>query len=125
MKQTVGSVVTKYLWDEQSADGDVVTETDGSGAVQASYVLAGSELLAQVRGSVASYTLPDGQGSVQALANAAGAITDTYRYDAYGNQASSTGATTNPYRYDGQRRDDGTGLYHRVPAPTTRRRDAS
>ena len=67
MKQTVGSVVTKYLWDEQSTDGDVVTETDGSGAVQASYVLAGSELLAQVRGSgsggVASYTLPDGQGS--------------------------------------------------------------
>ena len=128
VKQTVGSVVTKYLWDVQSADGDVVTETDGSGAVQASYVLAGSELLAQVRGSgsggVASYTLPDGQGSVRALANAAGAITDTYRYDAYGNQASSTGATTNPYRYDGQRRDDGTGLYQlraRAYDPTTGR----
>jgi len=82
VSQSTGGSTTNFLWDEQSANGDVVTETDGSGAVQASYVLAGSELLAQVRGSgssgVASYTLPDGQGSVRALTNAAGAITDTY-----------------------------------------------
>src|SRR5690348_10450264 len=83
--------------------------------MQASYVLGGGALLAQVRGSgagaTASYVLPDGQGSVRALANSAGAITDTYRYDAYGTLTSSSGTTTNPYRYDGQRRDDGTGLY--------------
>ena len=107
--------MTNYLWDETSAYGDVVTETDGSGAIQASYVLGGTELLAQVRGSgagaTASYVLPDGQGSVRALANSAGSITDTYRYDAYGTQTSSTGTTPNPYRYDGQRLDDGTGLY--------------
>jgi RHS repeat-associated protein len=115
VKQTVGTAVTNYLWDEQSPYGDVVAETDGSGAIQASYVLGGSELLAQVRGSVAgataSYPLPDGQGSVRALANSAGTITDTYRYDAYGNQTSSSGTTPNPYRYAGQRLDDGTGLY--------------
>ena len=42
--------MTNSLWDEQSPYGDVVTETDGSGAVQASEVLGG-ELLAQVQGS--------------------------------------------------------------------------
>lgn len=39
VKQTVGTSVTNYLWDETSPYGDVVMETDGTGAVQASYVL--------------------------------------------------------------------------------------
>jgi RHS repeat-associated protein len=104
---------TNYLWDEQSPNGDIVLETDGSsGAVQASYTLDGKgSLLAQTRGSTISYVLPDGQGSVRALANSSGAITDTYRYDAYGNLLSSTGTTVNPYRYDAQRQDATSGLY--------------
>ena len=51
VKQTVGTAVTNSLWDDASPYGDVVMETDGSGAIQASYVLGGGTLLAQVRGS--------------------------------------------------------------------------
>ena len=124
VKQTVGSTVTNYLWDEESPNGDVVLETDGSGNIQASYVLAGGEQVAQTRGSTVSYYLQDGQGSVRALANSSGAITDRYSYDAYGNLTSSQGTTTNAYRYDGQQFDASTGLYQlraRYYDPTTGR----
>lgn len=124
VSQTSGGQTTNYLWDEASPYGDVILETNGSGTAQASYTLANGELLAQVRGSTASYDLPDGQGSVRALANGSGAITDSYTYDAYGNLLSSTGSTTNPYRYDAQRLDAQTGLYQmraRSYDPTTGR----
>jgi RHS repeat-associated protein len=124
VSQTTGGSTTNSLWDEQSGYGDVALETDGTGAVQASYTLGGSQLLAQTRGSTTSYMLPDGQGSVRALASSAGTLTDTYRYDAYGTLVSSQGTTTNPYRYDSQRLDALTNLYQlraRSYDPTTGR----
>jgi YD repeat-containing protein len=42
IKQIVGSAITNYLWDEASTYGDVVLETDGSGATLVNYVLGGS-----------------------------------------------------------------------------------
>jgi RHS repeat-associated protein len=111
VQQTIGSSVTNYLWDEASANGDVVQETDGSGATQASYVLGDGELLAQTRSGATSYYLYDGQGSIRALADSTGAITDQYTYDAFGNALSSQSATVNPYRYTGQQLDSLTGLY--------------
>jgi RHS repeat-associated protein len=111
VQQTVGSSVTNYLWDEASQYGDVVLETDGSGATQASYVLGGDELLAQTRGGTTSYYLTDGQGSVRLLTSSSGAVTDRYTYDAFGNVQSSQGSTVNPYRYTGQQFDSLTGLY--------------
>jgi RHS repeat-associated protein len=60
---------------------------------------------------VTSYYLYDGQGSVRGLTNSAGAVTDSYSYDAFGNLLTSQGSTVNPYRYDGQLYDSLTGLY--------------
>jgi RHS repeat-associated protein len=97
--------------DEASLYGDVVLETNGSGATQASYVLGAGELLAQTRNGITSYYLADGQGSVRLLTNSSGAITDSYTYDAFGNTQSSTGSTVNPYRYTGQQFDSLIGLY--------------
>jgi RHS repeat-associated protein len=112
VSQTTGGSTTNYLWDEQSASGDIVLETGGaSGAVQASYALGNGQLLAQTRGTTTSYILPDGQGSIRALTNNSGAITDRARYDAFGNLQISQGTTANPYAYDGQRFDALTGLY--------------
>ena len=68
-------------------------------------------MLAQTRGGATSYSLLDGQGSVRALTNGSGGITDQYTYDAFGNLQSSSGSTTNPYRYTGQQFDSLTGLY--------------
>src|SRR5579863_4086795 len=54
----------------------------------------------------------DGHGNVRFLTNAAGAITDTHQFDAFGAQISSTGTTPNPYLYSGERFDSSLNLYH-------------
>jgi RHS repeat-associated protein len=61
--------------------------------------------------SVTNYYLQDGQNSTRALTNAAGSITDTYTYSAFGELQNHTGATVNSYQYTGQQFDDSTGLY--------------
>lgn len=103
--------VTGKPKDEASPNGDVVLETNGSGAPQASYVLGADEVLAQTRSGTTSYYLDDGQGSVRLLTNSSGAVTDSYTYDAFGDLLSSSGSTINPYRYTGQQFDSLTGLY--------------
>ena len=89
----------------------MVLETDGTGATQASYVLGGSELLSQKRGSTSSYYLKDGQGSVRTLLDGLGAATDRYSYDAFGAVQNRTGTTANNYQYTGQQYDVLSGLY--------------
>jgi RHS repeat-associated protein len=111
VQSTVGMEVTNYLWDELSQCGDVVLEMDGSGALLASYVLAGPELISQRRAGSTSYYLHDAQGSVRGLADTAGEITDQYTYAAFGELVEQEGATDNPYRYTGQQYDEASGLY--------------
>src|SRR5215210_3163529 len=121
VRQTSGGAVTNYLWDEHSANGDVVLETDGAGATLASYVLGGrgscsqcgdsAELISQSRGSAVSFYLTDGQDNVRALADLSGSVTDRYTYDAFGVQISQQGTNLSPYRYAGQQLDSLTGLY--------------
>jgi YD repeat-containing protein len=84
VKQTLGSTVTNYLWDEASTYGDVVYEYNGSGTALASYVLGGNQLISQTRGSTTNYFLQDGQGSTRALTSSSGTVTDTYSYNAFG-----------------------------------------
>jgi RHS repeat-associated protein len=111
VKQTVGSAVTNYLWDEASPYGDVVYEYNGSGAALASYVLGGAQPISQTRNGTTNYYLQDGQGSTRALTNSSGAVTDTYSYTAFGELFNQTGSTTNSYLYTGQQFDSLTGLY--------------
>jgi RHS repeat-associated protein len=59
-----------------------------------------------------SYLIYDGHGSVRALADETGTITDTYTYDAFGIQLSQTGSTDNAYRYCGEYYDSDLGLYY-------------
>ncbi|HEU0296347.1 MAG TPA: RHS repeat-associated core domain-containing protein, partial [Anaerolineales bacterium] len=113
VKQTVGSAVTNSLWDEASPYGDVVFEYNGSGSPLASYVLGGTQLISQTRGSTTSYFLQDGQGSTRALTNTnnPATVTDTYSYTAFGELLNHNGTTVNPYQYTGQQFDSLTGLY--------------
>jgi len=130
------ATATNYLWDEASTYGDVVAETNGSGTLTASYVLGASscgcggeqgpaaDILAQAHGGALSYVLADGQGSTRALADGAGTLTDTYRYDAYGTLLARTGSTADSFLYTGQQYDAATGLYDlraRYYRPTTGR----
>ena len=118
VKQTIGANVTNFLWDTQSAYGDVTLETDGSNVITANYTIGQgcpvcdvSGLLSQNKGGVVSYFLKDGQGSVRNLTNSSGAITENYRYDAFGNLQGFSGTPNTKYLYTGQQFDQLTGLY--------------
>ena len=54
----------------------------------------------------------DGHGSVRALTDSTGAVTDTYDYDAFGKLIHSTGTTPNIYLYSGEQFDPDLNLYY-------------
>ena len=56
-----------------------------------------------------SYFHQDGLGSVAALSDDNGTMTDVYTYGPYGETANTTGS---PYRFTGRRLDSETGLYY-------------
>jgi RHS repeat-associated protein len=58
------------------------------------------------------YYVYDGHGSVRALTDQSGIVTDTYDYDAYGNLLSKTGTTENDYLYVGEQYNASKGLYY-------------
>jgi RHS repeat-associated protein len=54
----------------------------------------------------------DGGGNVRQLTNSAGAVTDTYEYDAFGNDINHVGSTPNNYFYRGEQYDPDLALYY-------------
>jgi RHS repeat-associated protein len=95
-------------------DGEnVVEETNASGTAVARYSqgLNIDEPLAMLRGGATSFYHADGLGSVTSLSSSAGAISNTYTYDSFGNLTASTGSITNPFRYTAREWDAETGIY--------------
>ncbi len=58
------------------------------------------------------FYLLDGNGDVRALADEAGNVTDTYRFDAFGIKLIQTGNTKNPYGYRSEETDELTGFVY-------------
>jgi RHS repeat-associated protein len=108
----VGKGATQYLVDDLNPTGlaQVVEEIAGS-AVQRVYTY-GQERISQRQATGVSFYGYDGQGNVRLLTDAAGAVTDTYAYDAWGNVVDSTGSTPNVYRYRGEQYDADLNLYY-------------
>src|SRR5271168_2676351 len=90
----VGLRVTRYLVDDLNPTGYAqVIEELVTGAVQREYTFGPQRISENqiVNGTwTTSFYGYDGLGSVRQLTNAAGAVTDTYTYDAFGNQLNST-----------------------------------
>jgi RHS repeat-associated protein len=112
VRATTASGTTRFLVDDHNNTGlsQVLEERDGGGNLAARHTY-GDSLLALVRGDASKVVLADPLGSVRALADVTGALTDRYQFDAYGNSIVVTGSTPNPYRYRGQRLEE-SGLYH-------------
>jgi RHS repeat-associated protein len=109
--KNVSGVVTQYL-----LDGDEeIAEYDGSGNLLRRYVTgpATDDRIAQVDSSDnKTYFHVDHHGSVLAMTDPTGAITQQMSYDEYGNLSSGSVTTGQPFRYTGRRFDPETGLYY-------------
>lgn len=96
-------------------DGDDLIETvNSSGAVVSRYAQTQNvdEPLAELRSGIASYYESDGLLSVTSLTTSAGAVTNTYSYDSFGNLTASSGSVVNPFQYMGRELDSESGLYN-------------
>ena len=106
--KTSNGVTTEYTTDLSSGYSQVLkAETDTSTV----YYTRGFELISRKEGTTASYYVYDGGLSVRALTNEAGTVTDTFVFDAFGNETGRTGTTDNPYGFQGEEQD-ATGLYY-------------
>jgi YD repeat-containing protein len=120
VKKTVGGVTTKYLVDTLNPTGyaQVVYESiqgPGSNSETRNYTY-GLDRISQTRNfssgaTQTSYYVHDGHGSTRALTDQTGNVTDTYDYDAFGNEIHSTGATPNEFLFAGEQDDATLNLF--------------
>jgi RHS repeat-associated protein len=73
----------------------------GQGTTTSALLDADGSRLAIKTGSTVSWLVFDLHGSVAALCNTSGTLTDAYRYDGWGAQIAASGTASNPYRYRG------------------------
>jgi RHS repeat-associated protein len=111
VSQTVSGQETRFLIDTVRPFVQVLLEYRPSGLVVASYVY-GPRLISQSRSGTNSFYHADGVGSVRALTDATGAVTDSYINDAFGATLSSLGTTINNYQYLGEQFDPSLNLVY-------------
>ncbi|MDD4096862.1 MAG: hypothetical protein PHP22_11560 [Oscillospiraceae bacterium] len=104
-------VLTYYLVDTGGVLSQVLAELDHTGALITHYT-RGEEIISLSRPGEKHYYLHDGHGSVRALSDTDGQVTDTYLFDAFGNLLSKTGTTANDFLYTGEQYDINTGFYY-------------
>ena len=102
---------TKYLLDINGELTYVLAEMNVDNTEKC-YYTRGDELISQERDGKKSYYVYDGHGSVRALADESGKVTNKYVYDAFGNLISSVGSTKNDFLFCGEQFDPVTGLYY-------------
>jgi YD repeat-containing protein len=90
-------------------DSNLIETASSSGSVLARYTQGWNinEPLAMQRGSTGSFYEADGLSSITSLSNAAGALSQTYTYDSFGNTTNSSGSLTNFFRYTAREFDTG------------------
>ena len=117
VSKTVNGVTTKYLVEDDVNPTGLpqVVEELVNGAVTRQYTyglqrISQSQTLNGVW--TTSFYVYDGAGSVRALTDSTGKVTDEYEYDAYGNSFTKVGTTPNNYLYRGEQYDADLGLYY-------------
>jgi len=128
VSETAGGVTTEYLVDVLNPTGlSQIVDEVVNGTVTRTYAY-GLQRVSEnqlISGTwTPSFYGYDGHGNVRFLANSAGAVTDTYQFDAFGNQIASTGTTPNSFLYSGEQFDSSTSMYQlraRWYRPTTGR----
>jgi RHS repeat-associated protein len=105
--QKTGGASASYILTDDSIDSEVLS--DGA----ASFVRGASGLVSENRGGTSKFYHADALGSVKALTNASGAVTDAKSTDAFGLVVTSSGSTPTPFGFAGNhgyQQDSETGL---------------
>ena len=108
---TVNSIVTDFLVDKNRNYAQVLEERTSGGLVKVRYVY-GHDLISQHANGVSSYYHYDALGSTRALTDSNEIITDTFKYEAFGNLLASTGNTENTHLFTGEQFDTSLDLYY-------------
>jgi RHS repeat-associated protein len=115
VSETAGGVTTKYLIDTLNPTGySQVLDELVSGSVTKTYTYGRQRISEnQLSGSTWTPTFYgyDGHGNVRFTTNTAGAVGNTYQFDAFGMPIASTGTIANTYLYSGERFDGNLNLY--------------
>jgi RHS repeat-associated protein len=106
--KTTDGEITYFTMDLSTGYSQVLKTETGTETV---YYTRGFELISRRVGTDASYYLYDGGMSVRALTDESGVVTDTFVFDAFGNEVARTGSSDNSYGFQGEERD-ATGLYY-------------
>jgi RHS repeat-associated protein len=114
--KTANGVATRYLVDDLNPTGySQVVEEIANGAPNREYTYGLQRIDEdQIVNNTwtPSFYGYDGFGTVRQLTSLTGAVTDTYEYDAFGNQITHPGTTPNNYLYRGEQYDPDLGLYY-------------
>ena len=107
---------TYYVMDTSGGYAQVIAELDENKDVKVIYTrgdgIISREEKSENGESRFRFCLSDGHGDVRQLTDETGAVTDSYRYNSYGELEEAEGNTENPYLYTGEYYDEGTGLYY-------------
>ena len=104
-EKTTADGWTQYLLDGKN----VIGEQTRAGLVT---YLRGANLISRRSGEELNYYLFDAHGDVTELIDSTGAVTHSYRYNAFGEEKDPDPEDTNPFRYCGEYYDAETGTYY-------------
>lgn len=111
--KAVNGNATRYLLDRSAAYAQVIGELDQANAANDRfYTTAGTTRLAVHAANDAHYFHPDALGSTRTLTGTSGAMTDSYRFKAFGETQSHTGASEQPFLFAGEQRDGEAEQYY-------------
>jgi RHS repeat-associated protein len=111
VSKAVDGTTVNYLLDKNRRYHQVLEERTEIGDVLALYTY-GNQRISMIRDGVDAFYLFDGLGSVTALTNNVGQVTDQYTYEAFGKLLGSSGSTENPYYYTGEHWDFEIGMQY-------------
>lgn len=119
----VDGVIERYLVEPDANLPEILVTYDNAGSVSATYTF-GHDLLKMRRYGSDAYYHTDGLGSTRLLTDTGEAVTDTYRYEAFGTVLDAIGSTDNVHLFTGERFDANIGFYYlraRMYDPSTGR----
>jgi RHS repeat-associated protein len=108
---TNAGVSRSFLIDHNQDYAQVLEERLPGGSTDMRYVY-GNDLEAQTANGTSRHFHYDALGSTRALSGATPALSDTYRYSAFGSISAQSGSSNTLYLFTGEQRDSESGNYY-------------